>query len=76
MNDALSLLDAINAEEDKIWDRLAEIGGPTTAAGAAAMARAAHAHWPKELDGSLRAPYLAEWLATGVLEFHAGRASS
>ena len=70
------LLDAINAEQAEIWERLDEIGLPTTTAGATAMARAAFAEWPKNRDGSLTASYLAEWLAASVLEFHAGRAAA
>jgi hypothetical protein len=61
--------DALHAEWFAIDARLYDVAEPVTRAGVLAVARAAIAQAPKQADGWIDAPQLAEWLAFTVAEY-------
>jgi hypothetical protein len=64
--------DALTEEWRVIDRRLCDVADPVTWAGALAAARAAVAQAPKQVDGSIDAPELAEWLAFTAAKWFAG----
>lgn len=66
-------LHALIDQADALLAELDEIGvEPQTTAGGVALARAALSQAPLRRDGTVDAPYDAEWLAWSVVEFVAG----
>jgi len=61
--------DALGEEWDAIDARMYDVAEPVTLAGVRAVARAALSQAPRDADGSINAPQLAEWLAFTVVEY-------
>jgi hypothetical protein len=68
-------LDPLSAEWRGLLDQLEQMDGPTTMAGASAMARAALATCPRNLDGDLQVGGDPEgWFGIRIAQFLAGSA--
>jgi hypothetical protein len=65
-------LDGLYAESEAVFDRVCELPDPVTHAGALALARAALAEAPRELNGEIAWEGRAEWFAFGAAEFLVG----
>ncbi len=72
-NELDAALEPLHVEWQSLMDRIEQIDGPTTMAGARAMARAALALTPRNLDGDLQVGSNPEdWFHLCVAQFLAG----